>query len=51
MVRNKLILKKFDCLNTFLCTSVVDPDLNWIRIQWDPLIRIRIRIPNTDHFL
>jgi hypothetical protein len=40
------ILKTFDCLDTLLFTSVVDPE--WIGIQWGLSIRIRIRKPNAD---
>jgi hypothetical protein len=29
-------------------SSAVDPDPDWIRIQWGPWIRIRIRIRNPD---
>jgi hypothetical protein len=42
------ILKTFDCLDTVLYTSVVDPDPDRSRIQWGPCIHIRIRNPNPD---
>jgi hypothetical protein len=35
------------CANACYC-SVVDPDPDWIRIQWGLCIRIRIRNPDPD---